>query len=174
VIPPEAADSDEERELVAGLFDRYNREGYQISAAAAAQLSTRARERSRRHPLRTDVLLPLARAAAMTLAPLDGYGLGTLPVLNQSGLRIVACAYQWLLVGGGALALVLLGWRRPASRPLVAAIALYVVGRALVIAWMMPVPEPRYLVESLPLLTAAFGSLVAMPGRSSEAPSESV
>jgi hypothetical protein len=157
-IPPEAWDDAGERARLAALLDEYNAAGATLTPEVEAKLRALAAERAAKYSVATFVGLPLRRAALMTFAPVDGFGLGTLDVLRR--FRGPAAAYQWFLVIGGLLGSLLLIRRRDVeTRSIGLAIAIYVVVRALGLAWLMPSAEPRYLIESLPLLAAAMASV---------------
>jgi len=67
-LPSYATDSPEERLHVASLLDLYNRIPG-MTRALDLEFAQLARERSRRHPMRTYLWIPLERAAAMWLTP---------------------------------------------------------------------------------------------------------
>jgi len=67
-LPAYAADSTEERTRVASLLDRYNRIPG-MTRALDLEFAELARERSRRHPIRTYLWIPIERAAAMWFTP---------------------------------------------------------------------------------------------------------
>jgi hypothetical protein len=67
-LPSYATDSPEERSHVASLLDCYNRIPG-MTRALDLEFAKLARERSRRHPMRTYLWIPLERAAAMWFTP---------------------------------------------------------------------------------------------------------
>src|SRR5712664_1018538 len=67
-LPAYAMDSPEERSHVASLLDRYNRIPG-MTRALDLEFAELARERSRRHPIRTHLWIPIERAAAMWFTP---------------------------------------------------------------------------------------------------------
>src|SRR4029077_2089577 len=76
-VPSYAADSPEEFSRVASLLDRYNR-ARSMSRSLDIKFAELARERTRRHPIRTYIWIPIERAAAIwftprtTLLPISG------------------------------------------------------------------------------------------------------
>jgi hypothetical protein len=67
-LPPYAVDSPEEFSRVASLLDRYNgRPG--MTRSLDLEFGELARERARRHPIRTYLWIPTERAAAMWFSP---------------------------------------------------------------------------------------------------------
>src|SRR6267143_277117 len=67
-LPAYAADSPEERAHVALLLDRYNRTRG-MTRALDLEFAALARERTRRHPIRIYLWIPIERAAAMWFTP---------------------------------------------------------------------------------------------------------
>jgi hypothetical protein len=67
-LPAYAADTPEERAHVALLLDRYNRTPG-MTRSLDLEFAALARERTRRHPIRTYVWIPAERAAAMWFTP---------------------------------------------------------------------------------------------------------
>ena len=67
-LPSYAADSREELSRVASLLDRYNQMGG-MTRSLDLEFAELARERTRRHPIRSWVWIPIERAAAMWFTP---------------------------------------------------------------------------------------------------------
>jgi hypothetical protein len=67
-LPAYAADSPEERSRVASFLQRYN-SAHGMVLAVDHEFAVLARERARRHPVRTYVWIPIERAAAMWFTP---------------------------------------------------------------------------------------------------------
>jgi len=67
-LPSYAVDSTEELSRVASLLDRYNRTPG-MTRSLDLEFAALAQERTRRHPIRTYVWIPLERAAAMWFTP---------------------------------------------------------------------------------------------------------
>lgn len=67
-LPSYAVDSPEEFSRVASLLDRYNR-AHGMRRSLDLEFAELARERSKRHPIRTYVWIPIERAAALWFTP---------------------------------------------------------------------------------------------------------
>jgi len=67
-LPPYAVDSPEEFSRVASLLDRYNRT-HGMTRSLDLEFAELARERARRHPIRTFIWIPIKRAASMWFTP---------------------------------------------------------------------------------------------------------
>jgi hypothetical protein len=67
-LPPYATDSPEERSRVVSLLESYNRTPG-MTRALDLEFAELARERSRRHPFRTYIWIPVERAAAIWFSP---------------------------------------------------------------------------------------------------------
>jgi hypothetical protein len=67
-LPSYAVDSPEELSRVASLFDRYNRT-HGMTRSLDLEFTELARERTRRHPIRTFLWIPIERAASMWFTP---------------------------------------------------------------------------------------------------------
>jgi len=184
-LPPWAFDSPEERQLVAELFARYNdgepgaatrsrrptSEPVGITPALDARFETLALDRIRRHPGRYYVALPAERLVRMWASPHaqfypfegDLFPLATLDrgTSQQIWLPIFALlTLAWSVFGvAGAARLV----AEPASRFGLVLLALLVVPR-LVLLGSMENPEPRFMVELFPFLSALGGVALASAG----------
>ena len=182
-VPERAFDSPAEREEVASLFRRYNTPGSPADAdeeghvplvgmtpeidAAFADIG---RARAARHPFRHYVVLPAKRAIMLWFDPhADYYPFGgyLFPWARLDPDRhqqfwlplFVALTLVWTLTGWlGALAL----WRAPDSRQWLLLAALVIIPRLILLA-SMENPEPRYTMESFPVITALGGC--ALPSR---------
>ena len=67
-LPSSAVDSPEEFSRVASLLDRYNRT-HGMTRSLDLEFAELARERTRRHPIRTFLWIPIERAASMWFTP---------------------------------------------------------------------------------------------------------
>lgn len=176
-LPHSAFDSPEERARVAALLDEYN-DSLTVTPLLDAQFAQIARERTRRHPLRTWVAVPLGRVATMWLTPrieLLSYS-GHLWPIGEAweddpvdfsvtlGLGAINVVYLSLAVAGIALAL----RRRNQPRPFFALADSTSRGVTLLVVFLLvrtlfftqvETPEPRYLLEGFPAVVA-LGSLV--------------
>jgi hypothetical protein len=156
-LPPSAIDSPEERRTVARLFEEYN-ETLTLTPEWDGAFARLARERTRRHPLRTWLRVPLGRVPTIWLTP-------RIELLPFSGhLWPVGVAWEddpvdftvtVSLSAINILFLVLAGlgaFRCP-----------WVLGVVLLLTWLvlrtalittLPAPEPRYVVVCFPVLAA--------------------
>ncbi|HYA96557.1 MAG TPA: hypothetical protein VEH49_00570 [Methylomirabilota bacterium] len=161
-IPASAFDTDDERERVTTLLDDYN-DTTELTAEQDEQFAKLARERTARHPFRTYLAVPLARAATMWFAPrleLLPYSGKLLPVGERIsddptdfavtlGFSILNILYL-ALAAWGAVRL----WRMDrAAQPGVLLLAGYVLLRTAFFT-TVETPEPRYMLECFPALLA--------------------
>ena len=172
-IPPRAFDSPAEKERVAMILDQYNND-LTLTPEEDAAFAKLARERTARHPLRTYLWLPAARALTLWFTP----RIELLPVsgtvfpLAQSweddpidqtvtvGVFLLNIGYI-ALAGWGAVRL----WRRgPGARAAIALLAAFVVLRTAFLT-TLETPEPRYVLVCYPALLALAAQVFA-----SEAP----
>jgi hypothetical protein len=180
-LPPWAFDSPEERQLVAELFSRYNdgepgrrdarpgsaNEPVGITPELDARFETLAWDRIRRHPIRYYVSLPAERVFWMWAGPHSQYypfngDLVPLASLDRDmrqhiWLPIFALlTLAWTVAGvAGAVRLV----SEPASRFGLVLLVMLVVPR-LALLGSMENPEPRYMVELFPFLSALGGVMI--------------
>lgn len=167
-IPPWAFDTPEEKERVAAVLDTYNDETT-WTAAQDAVFAQLARERTRRHPFRTYLWMPLRRSVRMWFTP-------RIELVPVSG-HVFPLAYQreedpvdqevTILFFFANIAYVALGlfgayklWKFPSARPALAALVFYVLARTVLLT-AMETPEPRYVLECFPALIAFGAQLVA-------------
>ena len=161
-IPSYAFDTSEERERVASILEPYNND-LTLTADEDAAFGKVARERTARHPLRTYVWLPIARAVVMwftpriELIPVSG----TVFPLVQSwqddkvdqsvtvGFFLLNIAYIALAIFGAARL-----WRSSvAVRPALGLMILFVVVRTAFLT-TTETPEPRYVLVCFPIVLA--------------------
>ena len=177
-LPTWACDSPEERQQVAELFSWYNdgeptqrasrtgsaNEPAGLTPELDARFGILARARVRRHPVRYYVLLPAERVFWMWASPHSQYypfdgDLFPLADLDR-GLRqhiwlpiFALLTLAWTVAAAaGAMRLIV----EPASRFGLLLLVLLVVPR-LALLGSMENPEPRYLVELFPFLSALGG-----------------
>jgi 4-amino-4-deoxy-L-arabinose transferase-like glycosyltransferase len=165
-LPSSAYDSPEEKARVAQLFAQHNAD-FTLTPELDGGFERLARERTARHPLRTYLLVPLARVAAMWISP-------RLELLPWSGevfplweswhddpydftVTTVMITLDLLYIVLAFVALPRVDWR-PGAAVLVA----YLLLRTVLIT-QMPGPEPRYVVICFPLLAAFAAQLWARP-----------
>jgi Dolichyl-phosphate-mannose-protein mannosyltransferase len=166
-IPPSAFDSPRERQRVSDLLDEYN-ESLTIDPQLDANFREIARERTRRHPLRTYAEIPLLRCFSMwftprvELLPISGHltPLGEEweddrpDFLETLGLVVVNSIYVGLaLAGVWAL------WRRPGCSFLM----VFLIVRTVFFAYEVETVEPRYVLECFPALMALGAQVFAAP-----------
>jgi len=161
-MPARAFDTPEERDRVAGILEPYNND-LTLTPEEDRAFGELARQRTARHPLRTYLWLPLARAVTMwftpriELIPVSG----TVFPLRQSwqddkidqsvtvGLFLLNIAYIALAIRG-ALRL----WRRSgAARPAVGLLVVFIVLRTAFLT-TLETPEPRYVLVCFPAIVA--------------------
>jgi hypothetical protein len=174
-IPARAFDTPEEKERVAALLEPYNDEVTltQEEDAGFAQL---AGERTARHPLRTYLGLPAARAFMLwfspriELLPLSGQVFPLAEAWENDPVdQVVTAGFELLIalyVLFGAWGAVLL-WRRPSARVAVAIIVSYIVVRTVFMA-TLETPEPRYMLVCFPALLAVAAQVFAGKGAGNE------
>jgi hypothetical protein len=161
-IPGRAFDTAEERDRVAAILEPYNSD-LTLTPEEDGAFGELARQRTARHPLRTYLWLPLARAVTMwftpriELIPVSG----TVFPLRQSwqddkidqsvtvGLFLLNIAYVALAIWG-ALRL----WRRSSAvRPAVGVLLVFIVLRTAFLT-TLETPEPRYVLVCFPAIIA--------------------
>jgi hypothetical protein len=173
-IPARAFDTAEEKARVAAILEPYN-DDLTLTPEEDAAFAQLARERTARHPLRTYVWLPAARAVTLwftpriELLPLSG---AVFPLAQSwQDDRIDQCATVGLfllnilfiaLAAWGAIRL----WLRSSSaRPAVALLIVFVVLRTAFLT-TLETPEPRYVLVCFPALIALAAQVFAGPSES--------
>jgi hypothetical protein len=167
-VPARAFDTSEEKERVAALLEPYNDE-VTLTAEEDAGFAQLARERTARHPLRTYLWLPAARAFMLwfspriELLPLSGQVFPLAEAWENDPVdQAVTAGFEFLIalyVLFGAWGVVLL-WRHPSARVGVAIIVGYIVVRTAFMA-TLETPEPRYMLVSFPSLLAIAAQVFA-------------
>jgi hypothetical protein len=161
-IPGRAFDTAEEKERVAGILEQYNND-LTLTAEEDQEFGALARERTARHPLRTYLWLPAARAATIwftpriELIPVSGH------VFPLRQTREDDPVDQEITIGGFLLNLFYVGlglwgavwlWRsNSVARPAVAFLALFILLRTAFLT-TLETPEPRYVLVCFPALIA--------------------
>lgn len=141
-LPPESYDSEQERQRLLGLIERYDRVGH-ITPDIDEDFRALAVERVRRAPFRFFVGLPLYRLASMWLT---GFSTSR-PTPYMMLMRVLSVLPIHL---GAALAFAL--WRR--GRPLMWLLLLVALVRSAFFGFHYA-PETRYIVEVYPAAIAA-------------------
>ena len=174
-IPASAFDTAEERDRVAAILEPYNND-LTLTPEEDRAFGELARQRTARHPLRTYVWLPLARAITLwftpriELIPVSG----TVFPLRQSwhddridqsvtvGLFLLNIAYVALAIWGAVRL-----WRRSiAVRPALGVLIVFIVLRTAFLT-TLETPEPRYVLVCFPALIALAAQVFAPSAESS-------
>lgn len=150
-IPHVAYDNADELSDLKYFLLEYNMAAWKLDEKLDGRLREMARRRRERDPGAFYVTLPLERMKLRLFPPRDGYGLGTLPMIVEQRERLEELDRQAVWAGLAGLALLLL---RPSRRRLGLVAATWLLLRLALIGWI-PAPEPRYLLEALPLIAAA-------------------
>jgi 4-amino-4-deoxy-L-arabinose transferase-like glycosyltransferase len=165
-LPDSAFDSPAERARVADLLRAYNN-GWRMTPGLDRQFAVLGRERAARHPLRTYLSIPIARALTMWLRP-------RVELLRYSG-DLWPIREKWrenatdfdVSLGYGLLNIFYIGlgiigaWRCRAN-PAAALIVAYLIFRTALLT-TMPTIEPRYVVVCFPALIALGAQAFACP-----------
>jgi hypothetical protein len=165
-IPVGAFDSPDERDRVHVLLAQYN-DTLTLSPDEDRLFGEIARERTRRHPLRTYVEIPLLRSLAMwftpriELLPFSGH---VLPLKDEWEYDREDLLVTLLLglVNGAYAVLGLRGAWIARGRPGCAPLVVFVLLRTAFFAAFIETPEPRYVLECFPALIA-FAAQVFAP-----------
>jgi len=157
-IPPRAFDSPDERARVDTLFDKYN-ESLTMGPEIDSQFQEIARERTKRHPLRTYVEIPFLRMLAIWFTP-------RVELLPVSG-RVWPLRVEWeedradllvtlALVATNAfyIGLALWGAWLARTRPGWALLVAFILVRTIFFSKFVEAPEPRYVLECFPAVIA--------------------
>jgi hypothetical protein len=170
-IPARAFDTPEEKQRVADILEQYNND-LTLTPEEDAVFAQLARERTGRHPLRTYLWLPAARAVTLWFSPrierlpFSGHVFPLAqtweddPVDQSVTISLFLLNILYIVLAlWGALHL----WRRhPSARP---AVAFFIAFFALRTAFLTTVeaPEPRYMLVCFPALIALAAQLFARP-----------
>jgi hypothetical protein len=163
-LPPSAIDTPEERQTVARLFEEYN-DTLTLTPEWDGAFARLARERTRRHPLRTFLRVPLGRVPTIWLTPrieLLPFSGHLLPVGEAWEDDPIDFSVTVSLIAINLLFLVLaaLGAIRCPWRTATALLLTWLVLRTALIT-TLPAPEPRYVVVCFPVLAALAAQLWA-------------
>jgi hypothetical protein len=166
-IPATAFDTQQERDRVAAVLERYN-DDLTWNREEDAEFAQLARERTARRPLRTYVWIPLRRAVRIWFTP-------RIELLPVSG-HVFPLAYQWeedpidqritiLFFLGNVFFVGLALWgawklsKSPVARPALLVLVAYIVIRTAFLT-TLEAPEPRYVLECFPALLACGAQVV--------------
>jgi 4-amino-4-deoxy-L-arabinose transferase-like glycosyltransferase len=168
-IPARAFDTAEEKERVAALLEQYNND-VTITPEEDAAFGQLARERTARHPLRTYVWLPVARAFTIwftpriELLPFSGKVSPFREAWREDPIDLSATlSYFFLEIFYVALA-IWGGWRlwreKSAAAPAVLLLFGYLLLRTAFLT-TLETPEPRYVLVCFPAILALAGQVFA-------------
>jgi Dolichyl-phosphate-mannose-protein mannosyltransferase len=157
-IPASAFDSPGERERIAEVLDQYN-ETLTLGPEVDNIFREIARERTRRHPLRTYVTIPFLRTLALWFTPrieLLPYSGTILPLRDEwrDDRKDLIITLTLIFVNAIYISLALAGaWmaRRRAGWALLIA---FILVRTAFIVYFVDTPEPRYVLECFPAVIA--------------------
>jgi hypothetical protein len=157
-IPGYAFDSDDERQRMSDILDEYN-DVLTIDPPLDAKFRAVALERTRRHPLRTYVTVPLKRMLALWFTPRT-------ELLPSSG-KLWPLRSEWeddrpdflvtlgaTVINGFYILLALIGAWLARRRPGWALLIVFCLVRTLFFAKFVETPEPRYVLECFPAVIA--------------------
>ena len=174
-ISARAFDTPEEKQRVAAILEQYN-EDLTLTREEDAAFAQLARERNARHPLRTYVWIPAARALTVwftpriELLPIAGNVFPFAQMREDDPVDQEVTSALFLLnifyIGIGAWGAVRL-WRWSlAARPAVAFLVLFMLLRTAFLT-TLETPEPRYVLVCFPALIALGAQLFARSSESS-------
>jgi hypothetical protein len=161
-LPARAFDTPEEKERVSMILEQYNND-LTLTPEEDSAFAQLARERAARHPARTYVLLPAARAVTIwftpriELLPFSGHVFPLAQMREDDPVDqevtslffVLNLFYAGLGVWGAAQL-----WRsNAAARPAVVFLALFILLRTAFLT-TLETPEPRYVLVCFPILIA--------------------
>jgi hypothetical protein len=172
-IPARAFDTPDEKDRVAALLDQYNND-VTISPEEDAAFGRLAQERTARHPLRTYLWLPVARAFTIwftpriELLPFSGQVFPVRESWREDPIDVsVTLSYFVLNLLYVVLALwgALRMWRENSAQGLAVGLLLgYVLLRTAFLT-TLETPEPRYVLVCFPAILALAGQVFARSAR---------
>jgi hypothetical protein len=171
-IPARAFDTAEEKQRVAEILEEYNND-LTLTAEEDAAFGQIARERNARHPLRTYLWIPAARAATIwftpriELLPVSGHVFPLKQMREDDPVdqevTILFFALNLVYIGLGVWGGMRLWRSNAAARPAVAFLVLFIVIRTAFLT-TLEAPEPRYVLVCFTALMALGAQVFA--GRS--------
>jgi hypothetical protein len=161
-LPARAFDTPEEKQRVAAILEQYNND-LTLTRQEDAEFSKLARERTSRHPLRTYLGLPAARAVTIwftphiELLPVSGHVFPLAQMREDDPvdqeLTMLFFILNLFYVGLGVWGAARLWRSNPAARPAIAFLALFIALRTAFLT-TLETPEPRYVLVGFPALIA--------------------
>ena len=161
-LPARAFDTPEEKERVAMILEQYNND-LTLTPEEDSAFAQLARERTARHPVRTHVLLPAARAVTIwftpriELLPFSGhvFPLAQMREDDPVDQEITSLFFvlNLLYAGLGVWGAAQLWHSNAAARPAVVFLALFILLRTAFLT-TLETPEPRYVLVCFPILIA--------------------
>ena len=161
-MPARAFDTPEEKQRVAAILEPYNND-LMLTPEEDAQFSQLARERNARHPLRTYLWVPAARAVTIWLTPriellpISGHVFPLRQMREDDPVDQEVTSLLFLLnilyVGLGLWGAVRLWRSNRAARITILFLTLFIVLRTAFLT-TLETPEPRYVLVCFPALIA--------------------
>jgi hypothetical protein len=161
-MPARAFDTPEEKQRVAAVLEQYNND-LMLTPEEDAEFSQLAQERTARHPLRTYVWLPAARAFTIwftpriELLPISGHVFPLAQMREEDPVDQEVTSLFFVLnllyVGLGVWGAARLWRSNPAARVAVVFLALFILLRTAFLT-TLETPEPRYVLVCFPALIA--------------------
>jgi hypothetical protein len=168
-IPARAFDSPEEKQRVAAILEQYN-EDLTLTQEEDDAFAQLARKRTARHPLRTYLWIPAARAVVIwftpriELLPISGNVFPLAQMYDEDpadqGFTILLFFLNIIYVGLGIWGAVKLWRASSAVRPAVAFLIVFLLLRTGFLT-TLETPEPRYVLVCFPVLIALGAQLFA-------------
>ena len=160
-IPDRAFDSDAERDRVEKLLGLQS-VALGLTPEIDRQFGDLARERAARYPLRTYLLLPIRRigtiwlTARVELLPYSGEIWPPWEKWEDDPTDFSVAAGLWT-VNAVFVVLCVIGIWRSAHNAILAVSVVFIVTRTVFFAWIHFTPEPRFVLECFPAITAFAG-----------------
>ncbi|MGH9714514.1 MAG: glycosyltransferase family 39 protein [Candidatus Acidiferrales bacterium] len=157
-LPAAAFDSPEEKERVDDVLEQYN-ESLTMGPELDSQFRDVARERTRLHPMRTYVTIPLLRSLTVWFSPrteLLPYTGHLLPLGDEwrDDRRDFVVTLTLISLNALYLGLALVGAWIARWRPGWALLVAFILVRTVFVVYFTDTPEPRYVLECFPAVIA--------------------
>ena len=169
-LPARAFDAPEEKARVAAILEQYNND-LTLTPEEDAEFAQLARKRTSRHPLRTYLWLPAARAISIwftpriELLPISGHVFPLAQMRDDDPVdqkvTILFFALNLFYVGLGIWGAARFWRAHPAARAAVVFLALFIVLRTAFLT-TLETPEPRYVLVCFPALIAMGAQIFAL------------